>query len=91
VECAPLVLVADPVRRLPEKMITISGTNWFRPWRHLSTTRDIYEPIFHLLGVAVGIVKHAAAFSYGRPTLNSVHQRGIDGIQCPLDPSLLPN
>ena len=33
----------------------MSGTNWFsQSWRHRPSTRDIYEPIFYYLGVAVG-------------------------------------
>src|SRR6266576_7018270 len=65
--------VADAVRRLPEKMITISGTNRFsRPWRHLPTTRDIYEPIFVHLGVAAGIVKRSTAV--GRVDIRTPHR-----------------
>jgi hypothetical protein len=39
-------------------MIAIFGANWLsRSWRHLPSTRDIYEPILYHVGGAGGIVK----------------------------------
>jgi len=48
--------------------------------RHLASTRDIYEPIVHHLGVPAGIVKHGPP-STGRWTIDLDHPRRIDAIQ----------
>jgi len=62
-------------------MITISGTNWFsRSWRHLPSTRDIYEPIIYHLGAAARIVKHGPMLN-GPPDDRFEALAPIDAIQ----------
>jgi hypothetical protein len=60
-------------------MITISGTKWFSSWRHLPTTRDIWEPSRYHLGVAAGIVKYGTGRGPPRPPVES--WRGTSPIQ----------
>ena len=60
--CAAL-LVSDldysQWKTVPEKALAISGADRFtRRGGTLPTTRDIYEPTAHHLGVSGGIVKH---------------------------------
>jgi hypothetical protein len=60
-------------------MMTISGTKWFSSWRHLPTTRDIWEPSRYHLGVAAGIVKYGTGRGPPRPPVES--WRGTSPIQ----------
>jgi hypothetical protein len=50
------------LKTVPEEALAISGADRFScRGGTLPTTRDIYEPIVHHLGVSGGIVKHGAA------------------------------